>query len=186
MYSSTLSLTSALGGGGWSTPRPGRLTSEKDPVPIVQSGPQCRSGRMREISPPTGIRSPARSALASRYTDWAIAAHFVAFFFLVVQQKTHLVMKVLLGTVLYDRSDKILLYLLEWLYIKTYRIIKFYGRSLEGLRHCILFIVLRPPACWDGGFESRRGRGCLSLVNVVSCKVDVCAPGWSLVQRGST
>ena len=32
----TLSLTSALDGGGWSTPRPGRFTPRKDPVPIVQ------------------------------------------------------------------------------------------------------------------------------------------------------
>jgi hypothetical protein len=34
-YSSTLSLTLALDGGGWSTPRPGRFTPGKDPVPIV-------------------------------------------------------------------------------------------------------------------------------------------------------
>jgi len=34
-YSSTLSLTSALDGGGCSTPRPGRFTRGKDPVPIV-------------------------------------------------------------------------------------------------------------------------------------------------------
>jgi len=34
-YSSTLSLTSALDGGGWSTQRTGRLTPGKDPVPIV-------------------------------------------------------------------------------------------------------------------------------------------------------
>jgi len=34
-YSSTLSLTSALNEGGWSTPRPGRFTPGKDPVPIV-------------------------------------------------------------------------------------------------------------------------------------------------------
>ena len=34
-YSSTLYLTSALEWGGWSTPRPGRFTPEKDPVPIV-------------------------------------------------------------------------------------------------------------------------------------------------------
>jgi len=34
-YGSTLSLTSALGGGGWSTPRPGRFTPGKDNVPIV-------------------------------------------------------------------------------------------------------------------------------------------------------
>jgi hypothetical protein len=26
----------ALGGGGWSAPRPGRFTSGKDPVPLVQ------------------------------------------------------------------------------------------------------------------------------------------------------
>ena len=33
---STLSLTSALDGGGWSTSRPGRFTPGKDPVPIVK------------------------------------------------------------------------------------------------------------------------------------------------------
>ena len=35
-YSSTLSLTSALDGGGWSTSRPGHFTPGKDPVPILQ------------------------------------------------------------------------------------------------------------------------------------------------------
>ena len=35
-YSTTLSLTSALDGGGWSTPRPSRFTPGNDPVPIVQ------------------------------------------------------------------------------------------------------------------------------------------------------
>jgi len=34
-YSSTLSLTSALDGSGWSTPHPGRFTPGKGPVPIV-------------------------------------------------------------------------------------------------------------------------------------------------------
>jgi hypothetical protein len=34
-YSSTLSLTSVLDGGGWSTPGPGRFTAGKDLVPIV-------------------------------------------------------------------------------------------------------------------------------------------------------
>jgi hypothetical protein len=34
-YSSTLSLTLALDGAGWSTPRPGHFTPGKDPVPIV-------------------------------------------------------------------------------------------------------------------------------------------------------
>jgi len=35
MYSSTLPLTSALGGGGWSTPRPDSFTAGKDSEPIV-------------------------------------------------------------------------------------------------------------------------------------------------------
>jgi hypothetical protein len=34
-YSSTLSLTSALDGGGWSMPCCGRFTPGEDPVPIV-------------------------------------------------------------------------------------------------------------------------------------------------------
>ena len=36
MYTSTLRSTSALEGGGWSTPRPDRFTPGKDPVTIVQ------------------------------------------------------------------------------------------------------------------------------------------------------
>ena len=38
MYSSTLPSTSALDGGGWSTPRPGRFTPGNDPVPTVLYG----------------------------------------------------------------------------------------------------------------------------------------------------
>jgi hypothetical protein len=34
-YSSILSLTSALDGGGWTTPRPGRFTPSKGPVLTV-------------------------------------------------------------------------------------------------------------------------------------------------------
>ena len=45
---------------------------------------------------------------------------------------------------------------------------------------------LRPLAYWDCGFESRRGHGCLSLVSVVCCQVEVSATGWSLVQRSPT
>jgi len=36
MQSSTLALTLALDGGEWSTPRPGRFTPGRGPVPIVQ------------------------------------------------------------------------------------------------------------------------------------------------------
>jgi hypothetical protein len=57
-------LTSALEGGGWSAPRPGRFTPGKDPAPIVQeagwaSGPVWTCAKNpRTIQP-----------VASRYTD---------------------------------------------------------------------------------------------------------------------
>jgi hypothetical protein len=38
-------------------------------------GPQGRSGRVLKISPPTGFDPRIIQLLASRYTDWAIAAH---------------------------------------------------------------------------------------------------------------
>jgi len=44
----------------------------------------------------------------------------------------------------------------------------------------------RPLDCWDRGFESHRGHGCLSLVSVVCCQVEVSATSWSLVQRSPT
>jgi hypothetical protein len=54
-YSSTLSLTSGLDMGGLSTPRPGLFTpGEETRYPLCRrlGGPQGRSGRVREISPP--------------------------------------------------------------------------------------------------------------------------------------
>jgi len=53
MYSSTLSSTSALDGGGWSKPSPGLFNSGKDSVPIVKEDGWV----------PTGIRFPDRPAL---------------------------------------------------------------------------------------------------------------------------
>ena len=47
-------------------------------------------------------------------------------------------------------------------------------------------VGLRPLACWDRGFETHCGRGCLSLVSVVCCQVEVSASGWSLIQRTPT
>jgi hypothetical protein len=44
-------------------------------------------------------------------------------------------------------------------------------------------VGLRPLACWDCGFESLLVHGCLSLVSVVYCQVQVSATGRSLVQR---
>ena len=45
---------------------------------------------------------------------------------------------------------------------------------------------LRLLDCWDCGFESRRGHGCLSLLSVVCCRIEVSATGPSLVQRDPT
>jgi hypothetical protein len=47
-------------------------------------------------------------------------------------------------------------------------------------------VGLRPLGCWDCGFESRLRHGCLSVVIVVCCQVEVSATGWSLVQRSPT
>jgi hypothetical protein len=47
-------------------------------------------------------------------------------------------------------------------------------------------VILRPLACWDCGLESRRWHGCLSVVSVVCCQVEVSATGRSLVQRSHT
>jgi hypothetical protein len=53
------------------------------------------------------------------------------------------------------------------------------GRAFWG-------VDLRSLACWDCGFESRRRHGCLSVVSVVCCQVEVSATIWSLVQRSPT
>ena len=66
MFSSTLPLTSALGGGVWLTRLPGCFTSEYDPVPIVQEG---LSGRVLKISPPPAFGSRTVQPVARRYTD---------------------------------------------------------------------------------------------------------------------
>jgi hypothetical protein len=71
--------------------------------------------------------------------------------------------------------------------------------DLRTLQYCCFVIYLlmalaaRPNArvCglsvfWDCGFEPRRGHGCLSLVSVVCCQVEVSASGRSLVQRSPT
>ena len=64
MYSSTLPSSSALDGGGWSTPRPARFTPGKDPVQIVQEtgwAPVPVWTGVESLAP-TGIRSPDRPA----------------------------------------------------------------------------------------------------------------------------
>jgi len=44
-------------------------------------------------------------------------------------------------------------------------------------------VGLRSLACLDCVFESLKGHGCLSFVNLVCCQVEVSAMGRSLVQR---
>ena len=67
-----LSLTSALDKGGWSAPRPGRLTHGKDPVPIVQE-PGWAPGPVRtgaeNLAHTPGFDPPTVQPVASRYTD---------------------------------------------------------------------------------------------------------------------
>ena len=68
---SILSLTSALDGSGWSTPRLGRLILEKDPVPSVQEAgwaPRPVWTGAENLAP-TGIRSRTVHLVASRYID---------------------------------------------------------------------------------------------------------------------
>jgi hypothetical protein len=60
---SSISLTSVLGGGGWSTPRPSRFApGNKAPYPLYRrlDEPQGRSGRVQKISSATEIRTPNR------------------------------------------------------------------------------------------------------------------------------
>jgi len=80
-YSSTLPLTSALDGDGWSTPRPGRFTPGKDPVFIVQeawwAAGQVWTGAENFAPPPHRDFDPRTAQpVASRYTCWAIAVHY--------------------------------------------------------------------------------------------------------------
>jgi hypothetical protein len=50
------------------------------------------------------------------------------------------------------------------------------GRAIQG-------VGLWPLACCDRGFESYQGHGCLSVVCVVCCQVEVSATNWSFVQE---
>ena len=71
MYSSTLPSTSALDGGGWSTPRPAALPPGKTRYALYRrlGGLQARSGRVRKISPLPGFDPRTVQPVASRYTD---------------------------------------------------------------------------------------------------------------------
>jgi hypothetical protein len=73
-YSSrpTLSLTSAIDGGGWLTPRAGRFTLGKETrYPFYSSlcWPRGRSGRVGRILSALGFEPRTVKRVASRYTD---------------------------------------------------------------------------------------------------------------------
>jgi hypothetical protein len=75
-YSSALFLIS-LYGGGWSTPRPGRFTPGKHPVPIVKKagrapGPVWMGSKNLA---PLGFDPCTVQLFTNRYTDCTIPAH---------------------------------------------------------------------------------------------------------------
>ena len=47
-------------------------------------------------------------------------------------------------------------------------------------------VVLRLFLCWDCGFDSCWQYGCMSLVSVACCQVEVSVSGWSPLQRNPT
>jgi len=57
------------------------------------------------------------------------------------------------------------------------RVISYRQRTLHSYQApvVILIVGLRPLACCDRGFESHREHGCLSVVSVVWCQVEVSA-----------
>ena len=64
--------------GGWSEPRPGRFTPWNTWYPFYRRlcRPQGQSGRVWKISPPLGFDPQTVQPFVSRYTDYAIPAHF--------------------------------------------------------------------------------------------------------------
>ena len=77
MYSSTLPSTSALDGGRWSTPLPGRFTPGERPGTHCIGdwvGPRAGLDRCGKSRPPPVLDPRTVQPVASRYTDWAIPA----------------------------------------------------------------------------------------------------------------
>ena len=51
------------------------------------------------------------------------------------------------------------------------------GKRADPSGNAVLGVGLRPLACWDSGFESRRQHGYLSVVSFVCCQLEVSATG---------
>ena len=77
-YSFSISFTSALDGGGWSTPRPGRFIPRKEthsPYYRTMDEPQGRSRRVWEASSPPGFDPLTIRFVVTRDKDYVIPAH---------------------------------------------------------------------------------------------------------------
>ena len=75
MYSSTLTVTSALDGGGWLTLRPSLFSPGIEtwyPRYRRLGEPHGQAGRLWKISPSPGLDPRTVQPVASRYSDWAI------------------------------------------------------------------------------------------------------------------
>ena len=78
MYGCTVSLTSALDKGGWTTPHPGCFILRKEnqyPLCRRLGGPQGQSGPVWNISPPLGFDPQTVHPVASPYINYTISAH---------------------------------------------------------------------------------------------------------------
>jgi hypothetical protein len=73
-YSSTLCLTSAMHGGGWSTSRPGRFTPGNNLLPTANEAGQSKRARKIFLPPGYTPRTVVQPT-ASCYTDCAVPAH---------------------------------------------------------------------------------------------------------------
>ena len=62
----------------------------------------------------------------------------------------------------------------EYLYYMCYAHVYYFSKIFAGPSGRA---GLWPLACWDCGFESHRGHGCLSVVSVVCCQVEVSVLG---------
>ena len=89
IWSSTLSLTSALYGVGGRRQSLDALPQGKFRYPLYMrlGGSQGRSGRVREISPAQEFDPRTFQSVASRYTEWAIPAEDDQYFYLMPRVK---------------------------------------------------------------------------------------------------
>jgi hypothetical protein len=65
-------------------------------------------------------------------------------------------------------------------FVITYRVRKLGGlftTTADSSGHAVKGVGLRLLACWDCGFKSHKGHGCLSCVSVICCQIEVSVMG---------